>query len=199
MNRRELILNSILATGTMATMRSAFARVFPPGVDVQAELERPDWRPIFFTPQQNELVIVLSEDIIPETDTPGAKAALVNRFLDLVFSAEPATSQQEFSSALAWFDTAARERYKLSFVELSPDERKELLNLAAWPHSHVRWGEQEAAFPGYEHFGLIKRWVVSAYYSSPIGLKEQGWDGWSARGTFPGCEHEGTEHTTTNG
>jgi Gluconate 2-dehydrogenase subunit 3 len=195
MNRRELIFNSLLAAGTIAAMRSAAARVFPPGSDALAELERADWRPVFLNAHQDETLIVLSEAIIPATETPGGKAALVNRFLDLVLSVEPDASQSDFITALTWFDTAAKERYKVSFAELSADQTEDLLNLVAFPHSHVRWGEHEAPFPGYEHFSLLKSWIVSAYYSSPIGLKEQGWDGWAARGTFAGCDHEPGGHS----
>jgi hypothetical protein len=200
MNRRELIRNSLLTAGTLAAMRTAAARVFPPGVDPVGELERADWKPLFLSPQQNDTLIALSEAIIPATDTPGAKAALVNRFLDLVLSVEPPDSQANFRAALDWFDPAAKERYKKSFVELSPQETNDLLNLVAWPHTRVGWGERDPGFPGYEHFSLLKNYVVGAFYSSPIGMKEQGWDGWSARGTFAGCEHDPaahTEHPTT--
>jgi hypothetical protein len=52
----------------------------------------------------------------------------------------------------------------------------------------------EETFAGHDHFMVMKRWIVSAFYSSPVGLKEQGWDGWAARGSFTGCEHEPDEH-----
>ena len=42
-------------------------------------------------PRQNELVITLTELIIPQTDTPGAKAAKVNEYIDMVLAdANPA-------------------------------------------------------------------------------------------------------------
>src|SRR5262249_18472262 len=156
--------------------------------------ERADWKPVFLNAQQNETVIALSETIIPATDTPGAKDALVNRFLDLVLAAEPVSTQKDFLDSVAWFETGAQERYKKSFVNLTVQEKEDFLNLVAWPHSHPRWGVREKTFPGYEHFMVMKRWVVAAFYSSPIGLQEQGWDGWAARGTFGGCEHEPGAH-----
>ena len=45
------------------------------------------WKPLFFNAHQNETVSILSELIIPATDTPGAKAAKVNEFIDLMLSA----------------------------------------------------------------------------------------------------------------
>jgi Gluconate 2-dehydrogenase subunit 3 len=194
MNRRELLRNSLLAMGVLAVNPRAGARIFTAGEDAFDELARVDWTPGFLNAQQNEALIVLSDAIIPATDTPGAKAALVNRFLDLIIAAEPANVQTSFLDALAWFDTASQERYQKTFVNLTGEERQGLLNLVAWPHTHARWGKREKGFAGYEHFSVMKRWIVSAFYSSPVGLKEQGWDGWAARGTFTGCEHEAGEH-----
>jgi hypothetical protein len=194
MNRRELLRNSLLAMGVVAVNPHAGARIFAAGEDAFVELERADWAPVFLNAQQNETLTALSDAIIPATDTPGAKAALVNRFLDLVLSSEPATVQKEFLDSLAWFDTGAQERYKATFVNLTPNEKLDFLNLVAWPHTHPRWGGTEGVFAGYQHFMVMKRWIVSAFYSSPVGLKEQGWDGWAARGTFTGCEHQPGEH-----
>jgi hypothetical protein len=194
MNRRELLRNSLLTVSAMAVTRSIEARIFAAGEDGSLELERADWQPIFLNTQQNETLIALSDTIIPATDTPGAKAALVNRFLDLVLSAEPAATRQEFLDSLEWFDSDAMERFKVKFIDLTADEKQDFLNLVAWPHTHVRWGGADATFPGYQHFSILKQWIVSAYYSSPIGFKEQGWDGWAARGTFSGCEHQPGEH-----
>jgi hypothetical protein len=184
----------LFTIGAAAVTLPAGARIFPAGEDASLELERANWTPVFLNQQQNETLIVLSDAMIPATDTPGAKAALVNRFLDLVMSVEPATSQKEFVESLEWFDTGAQERYKAPFAKLTDQEKEDFLNLVAWPHTHPRWGSTEANFAGHEHFLRMKQWIVSAYYSSPIGLKEQGWDGWAARGTFAGCEHEPGEH-----
>src|ERR1700744_5198699 len=128
MNRRELLRNSLLAMGVVAVSPHAGARILAAGEDAYLELERPDWTPIFLNSQQNELLIVLSEAIIPATDTPGAKAALVNRFLDLVLAAEPEKIQKEFLDSLAWFDTESMKQYKTGFDKLSAEERTDLLN-----------------------------------------------------------------------
>jgi hypothetical protein len=198
MNRRELLRNSLLTFGAAATVNIPVeALVFASGDNASRDLARPDWKPVFLNAQQDETLIALSETIIPATDTPGATAALVNRFLDLVLSVLPPETQHEFLESLAWFDTGATERYKVTFVNLSSEEKQDFLNLVAWPHTHLRWGERDANFQGHEHFDRMKRWIASAYYSSPVGLKELGWDGWPARGTFKGCEHQPGEHLDT--
>jgi Gluconate 2-dehydrogenase subunit 3 len=198
MNRRELLRTSLLAMGVLAVNPRAGARIFTAGEDAFVELERADWAPGFLNAQQNETLITLSDAIIPATDTPGAKAALVNRFLDLIIAAEPATVQKDFLDSLLWFDTGAQERYKATFVDLTGEEKHDFLNLVAWPHTHPRWGGTEKNFEGHQHFTVTKRWIVSAFYSSPVGLHELGWDGWAARGTFAGCEHDPGEHENEN-
>lgn len=195
MNRRELIRNSLLTIGASASIRIPLeALVFPPGDNAWLALSRPDWTPVFLNAQQDETLIALSEAIIPATDTPGAKAAFVNRFLDLVLSALPKEIQQEFLASLAWFEAGAAQRYKTSFVHLTGEQVQDFLNLVAWPHTESRWGNSDANFDGHEHFERMKSWVAAAYYSSPIGLQELGWDGWPARGVFEGCEHQPGAH-----
>jgi hypothetical protein len=194
-NRRELLRNSLLTISAAASANIPLeALVFASGDDASRELARSDWEPVFLTAQRNETLIALSEAIIPATDTPGAKAALVNRFLDLVLSVLPPETQREFLDSLTWFDTAARARYNANFVDLSDDEKQDFLNLVAWPHTEIRWGETDTNFDGHEQFEKMKRWIATAYYSSPVGLKELGWDGWPARGVFKGCEHQPDEH-----
>jgi hypothetical protein len=194
MNRRELLRNSLLTFGAAATVSVPVeALVFASGEDASRDLARPNWKPAFLSANQNETLIMLSETIIPATDTPGAKEALVNRFLDLILSALPATTQQEFLESLAWFDTGSMARYKVPFASLSDGDREDFMNLVAWPHTHVMWQQSEAGFPGFEHFSRLKRWIAAAYYSSPAGFKEQGWDGWPARGALRGCEHQPEE------
>lgn len=199
MNRRELIRNSLLTIGAAASVQLRMeALTFPPGDNAWLALSRADWTPVFLSAQQNETLTALSEAIIPATETPGAKAAYVNRFLDLVLSALPPEVQHEFLSSLTWFDAGATERFKANFVSLSGEQVQDFLNLVAWPHTEFRWGTNDTGFDGHEHFERMKGWIVAAYYSSPIGLQELGWDGWPARGVFEGCEHQPGAHEDGN-
>jgi len=52
----------------------------------------PDWKPELFDAHQNETVVVLSELIIPATDTPGAKAALALASVSMVAMISCATT-----------------------------------------------------------------------------------------------------------
>lgn len=170
------------------------ALVFASGEDASRELARPGWTPVFLSAPQNQLLLALGDAIIPATDTPGATAAYANRFLDLVLSVLPPETQREFLHSLAWFDSAAQAHYKSSFADLSAQQKDDLLNLVAWPQQRRPSNAAGLASDGHLHFETMKHWIASAYYTSPVGLKELGWDGWPARGVFKGCDHQPEQH-----
>jgi hypothetical protein len=178
-----------------ATMKwQAMARVFPHGEDPSAELARADWKPVFLDAHENETLIALSDTIIPATDTPGAKEALVNRFLDLLMSTEDAMVKQEFLAALVYVDLETTTRYKTAFVNLTADEKNDFLGGLAFPRPGAG-PEVAGTHSGYQYFSVLKDWVASAFYRSPIGLKELGWDGGPPSGKFTGCEHAPDAHS----
>jgi hypothetical protein len=194
MNRRDLLRTTLFgAIGASTTVPFVNAREFPPGYDASKELKRADWKPAFMDEHQNNTLIVFSEFIIPATDTPGAKDALVNRFLDLLMTIETQETQRAFLGALAYIDGACMERYRSAFLHATHEQQAEFLNLIAYPHSHSTWGEEAEEFPGHSHFQKLKDWITGAYYSSAVGLKEIGWNGEFPHGMFAGCEHEAQE------
>ncbi len=193
MNRRDLLrFTAFSAIGATVNPASASAREFPAGYDASKELEKPDWKPLFVDAHQNETVIVLSDLVVP-----GAKEALVDRFLDLLMSAETAETQRAFITALAYIDGECMKRYNSAFVYVPRQQQQEFLTLIAYPHSLDTWGEGVTEFPGHAHFAKLKTWIVGAYYSSPTGLKELGWDGTFPHGMFSGCDHAREEHGGT--
>ena len=112
MKRREMLRASVLGgaavalTPTFSAAKQGKARdaagekseLTPAqrGVDASNELKVANWKPVFLDEHQNETLIILSDLIIPATDTPGAKEALVNRYIDLVMAAETHENQKSF-------------------------------------------------------------------------------------------------------
>jgi hypothetical protein len=203
MKRRELFRQTILgAVGTAVTSvvpgRAAVhphaVRQFPSDQNASKELARPDWKPSFFDAHQNETVIALSELIIPKTDTPGAKEALVNRFIDRVLAAETRENQQKFLAILAFIDGECLKRYRMAFVHLPAERQIEFLKLIAYPQNLITWGDNKSEFEGYPHFQNLKLWVSQAFYSSEIGMKELGWDENVYHAGYEGCTHPPKTH-----
>jgi hypothetical protein len=165
------------------------------GVDASKDLAAPGWKPLFLDDHQNETLIVLSDLMIPATDTPGAKEALVNRYIDLVLAAETRDTQRAFLNSLGYLDGESIRRYKSAFRYLSREDQDDLLHSFAYPKNGSGWtGEAPPPDLGHGHFEALKGRIVTAYYSSQIGEKELGWDGAFAHGPYQGCEHPEGEH-----
>jgi gluconate 2-dehydrogenase subunit 3-like protein len=192
-HRRELFRRTLWSVA--GAVGTASGREFPPDSDASRELARSDWKPQFLDDHQNETLIVLSDLIIPKTETPGAKEALVNRFIDQLLAAETPETQRAFLESLAYLDGACMERYRTAFRYTPLESQVEFLRFLAYPHSLGTWGGEESGeFSGHTHFRRLKDWISRAYYNSEIGMRELGWDG-PAHGEFLGCTHPEEEHS----
>jgi hypothetical protein len=208
MKRRELLRAGVIAGAAAAALRPSLtaaqdskqapSELTPAqsGVDASNDLSAPGWKPLFLDEHQNETLIVLSDLIIPATDTPGAKEALVNRYIDLVLSAENPDVQRAFLNSLGFVDGESMRRYKTAFRYLGREEQDELLHSLAYPRTGSGWAGDTSAppDPAHGHFQHLKRQIAMAYYGSPIGEKELGWDGAFAHGPYKGCEHTDGSH-----
>jgi hypothetical protein len=150
-----------------------------------AAAETAAWAPKVLDAHQNQTVIVLSELIIPQTDTPGAKAAKVNEFIDWVLQDADERDRKEFLKGLAWMDGRSQELFGTDFAAAAPDQQTALLTILA--------SAQNKAFEdqaGIDFFKAIKALTITGYYTSEIGLgQELGDDGQLFLLEFPGCTH----------
>ncbi len=139
------------------------------------------WTPKVLNAHQQQTAATLSELIIPQTDTPGAKAALVDRFIDSILQeAEPA-DRTRFLSGLAWMDARSTALFKKDFVSASPAQQADLL---------TKLSAEKEDRAGVEFFQAIKSMTITGYYTSEIGLhQELGDDGMLFLPAFEGCTH----------
>ena len=143
------------------------------------------WKPRFFTPAQNRFVEILAELIIPETETPGASAALVNQHIDLVLSEETKEQQRTFLEGLDAIDQISRSQHREPFSKLSQDQQITLLTRLA-DDSQVSPEEE----PARGFFLDIRRRTVFAYYTSRVGIHEElDYKGKQVLTEWRGCPH----------
>ena len=152
---------------------------------VAVAAEAAPWAPKVFDAHQNETVVVLSELIIPQTDTPGAKAAKVNEFVDLVLSDASESDRKQFLKGLAWMDARSQELFGTDLASAAPEQQTALLTILASPKNKAF--EDQV---GIEFFNAIKGLTITGYYTSEIGMKQElGDDGQLFFLEYPGCTH----------
>ena len=196
MTRRSLLQKACFAGAlvaiapVLAKAQSSESGLTPAqqGIDAANEFANPNWKPLFFSDEQNQTVAALCDVIIPASENPGAKQAMVNRYADLVLSAESPEAQSSFVKALQHIDDESGRVYGKPFRALSADEQVEVLIPMALPMQGQPGIAGMQADASYRHFARVKALIVEGYYSSEIGDTDLGWDGAFSHGAYEGCE-----------
>jgi gluconate 2-dehydrogenase gamma chain len=125
----------------------------------------PEWHAQVFDDHQFETVAMLVDLIIPRTDTPGAREALVQQHLDHILSESPEPVRTKFLEGLWWLDGYCLRSAAKPFNTLPPaDQLATLLHLYNSSDPQLQ--------PGTEFVHLAKAWTAKIYYSTHIGEQE---------------------------
>jgi gluconate 2-dehydrogenase gamma chain len=125
--------------------------------------------PQTLTPVQSELVATLAELIIPTTDTPGGRAAGVNRFIDgMLTSIYTEAERKHFLAGLADLEGRARAR-GADFLSSSVETQVQILReLEAEARAARSVNSADGSF-----FHEIKALTLVGYYRSEIGATQE--------------------------
>jgi hypothetical protein len=124
-------------------------------------------------PHQDATVVALTDLIVPATDTPGARAARVNEFIDLLLAEwYDAEDRGRFLAGLAEVDVRARAAFAKDFVAGTPQQQAALLS--ALDAEAAQWSARAEAERGAEPFYRRIRWLtLFGYYTSEIGAGQE--------------------------
>jgi hypothetical protein len=138
----------------------------------------------FLTPAQHRLVDVLSERIIPADErSPGASAAKVADFIDLLLTGAGDEEQATWREGLTALDTLASSRFKRTFVACTADQQVAML-------TEISAREFDPRTPLERLFSLLKERTLQGYYTSEIGIhQELRYKGNKFITEFVGCTH----------
>jgi hypothetical protein len=134
-------------------------------------------------PHQNDTVVAMIDQIIPTTDTPGAKGARVNEFIDVILTEwADAEERKNFLDGLAGVDKQTNDLFGKNFVDASPAQQVTLLrsmdeSVATQRTRRMRHGntipeERDKQLRG-EFFNVFKGITVHGYYTSEIGFSQE--------------------------
>ncbi len=171
----------------------------------------------FLTEDENELVMEISELIIPTTDTPGAKAAKVNEFIDLMLAdCYPEKDQKSFKAGLVTVEDESKKTYDNAFLECNEEEKVAILKKmeamaqqkakpevaepedpetgasrpSADQSGRIQSGDnvvEEKPESGIPFFRLMKELTMLGYFTSEIGAT-QALRYIAVPGSFDGCK-----------
>ena len=138
----------------------------------------------FLTPAQYATLDALAEAIIPADDhSPGAHAARVADYIDLLLSESPDDVQQTWRAGMADLDETSRRRFNAPFTQLTLAQASDLL-------AAISANESDPRTPLENFFTATKDATIRGYYTSEIGIhKELEYKGNQFLREFVGCTH----------
>lgn len=164
MDRRQL-LRLLGASAAALGLSPADARaLLAPGTPRHA-------RRAFFTEEEREAVSVLSDLIIPETDTPGAVAAGVVDYIEMIVSEWMNAGERErFMRGLGHLDTHAEAVTGVRFAHAG--EPRQVAILSGLEAEGRALAERDPDAPT-SFFHQTRALVLHGYYTSEVGMGEE--------------------------
>src|SRR5437588_2539216 len=142
------------------------------------------YTPKYFSASQYATLAFLCDTIIPKDEkSGGAVEAGAPEFIDLLTSENP-EYQLKLGGGLFWLDGFCTDRHANVFVECTPEQKKEVLDLIAFRKN----AKQDAALSqGVAFFSFLRRLTCDGFYTSKIGIADLGYIGNTSVREFPGC------------
>jgi hypothetical protein len=132
------------------------------------------------SPAHNEIVLAMSDVMIPATGTPGAKAAKVNEFVDLILT-DWATEEERkiFLEGLAEADRKSNALFGHGYAAAAAQEQAAIVQIFDEELATTRNEELPGQVRSWEvtllhpFFAQMRRLVLVGYYTSSIGQDQE--------------------------
>jgi hypothetical protein len=131
-------------------------------------------------PHQDATVTTMAELILPQTETPGAKAVRVNEFIDLILTEwYDDEDRTKFLEGLANVDTQARDLFGKDFVDCPAAQQKQLLTALDEQLTEKRQADilsshrrRRELLANNDFFYAVKQLTLVGYFTSEEGAKQ---------------------------
>ncbi len=141
--------------------------------------------PRIYTEHEWQTVRILVDYIFPADERSGsATDAKVPEFMDTMLYLEPGM-RTAHRGGLAWLDTECRERFGGNFIAITDTQRREMLDLIAWPAR-----APEELSHGVQWFNSFRDLSATGFWTSEIGIQDLGYMGNTPVMEWTGCPAE---------
>ena len=142
------------------------------------------YTPKYFGARQYETLTSLCDTIIPKDEkSGGAVEAGAPEFIDLLTS-ENEEFQLALGGGLMWLDHYCTDHYEKSYLECTPEQRKEVIDLIAYRKNAKATPELHQ---GVAFFAFLRNMTCDGFYTSKIGIEDLQYIGNVTRSEWPGC------------
>ncbi|CAL1517567.1 gluconate 2-dehydrogenase subunit 3 family protein [Chitinophaga sp. MM2321] len=165
MHRRDAIRNVAILLGTAISASTLSALESCTGsAPKNYELQKPATK---------ALLAEIAETIIPTTNTPGAKAAGVDEFIIVMMNdCYQKKDQEVFLEGLKKIDVASTEKFKKSFMDITPEQRTELLTQIEQERVDYNKRKDKKEGDPTHYFQYLKELTLLGYFTSKPGATE---------------------------
>ena len=186
MDRREALKTTSFVVGYSLTASAIAATLQScrPETSTAVESVGTEWNPVFLDKEQVELVAELSETLIPETSTPGAKSVNVHQYIDdeLQNLSRP-HEQYGFIQGLQDVQGRAQAAYGKTYQACSMEERTQLLKKL---EAEAEAARESGDVRGQSFFHMLKNMTFRGYFTSEkVGKEILAYD--PIPGVYQGC------------
>jgi gluconate 2-dehydrogenase gamma chain len=193
MTTDQVTRRAILKSLSMGALAGSVLRVIPlqaaEHVHNMIDAEKADakagvYTPKFFDPHAYKTLQALCETIIPaDADSGGAIEAGAPEFIDLLTS-ENTDYQSILNGGLKWLDSTCTTRYGKAWLDCSPQQQAEILDLIAYRKNAA---QGESLKEPVQFFSFLRNFTADGFFTSKIGIKYLGYKGNTFLTEFPGC------------
>lgn len=167
MERREVLKRSALLLGIAIAAPTAMAVLN----GCKASPVTDDWQPLFFSKEEATFLGDFVDRIIPETDTPGAKAAGVHKFMDdAVFLNYNAADKKAIQGKLSTLIKACNDQFGKAFSNLKDADKDSFLK--AQETAALQFNKTKSSNDDYHIWDRLKEMTVTGYMGSEIGATQ---------------------------
>jgi gluconate 2-dehydrogenase gamma chain len=142
------------------------------------------YTPKYFSAHFYKTLQSLCQTIIPPDDqAKGAIEAGAPEFIDLITS-ENKDYQVALGGGLMWLDNTCIDRYGSAYLDCTPAQQKEILDLIAY---RKNFKKDPSLGQGIEFFAFLRKLTADGFFTSEIGIDYLGYIGNTYVKEFPGC------------